>query len=75
MPFIHMYAYSGRDVETQQKVAEAVVKAASEVMGAPETAFTVVYEEFGRETWEENVQKPILDPLSDKIIYKGGKIV
>ena len=75
MPFIHVRAYSGRDKQTQQKVAEAIVKAASDTMGAPETAFTVVYEEFERESWEDQVQKPIVEPLQDKIIYKSGKLV
>jgi phenylpyruvate tautomerase PptA (4-oxalocrotonate tautomerase family) len=39
MPFIHMYSYSGKnDEETKKKAAQAIVKTASEVMGAPEFA-------------------------------------
>ena len=75
MPFIHVRAYSGRDMEAKQKAAQAMVKAASEAMGAPETAFTVVYEDIEREAWEASVAKPILEPLKDKIIIQQGKLV
>ena len=75
MPFIHVRAYSGRDLETKQKMAQAMVKAASESMGAPETAFTVVYEDIERETWEETVAKPIMEPLRDKILIDHGKLL
>ena len=75
MPFIHVYAYSGRDMETKKKAAQAIVKAASEAMGAPETAFTVVYEDIEREVWEQNVAKPIIEPLRDKMLIDHGKNV
>ena len=75
MPFIHVRAYSGRDMETKKKAAAAIVKAASEAMGAPETAFTVVYEDIDREAWEQNVAQPILEPLRDKILIDHGKPV
>ena len=55
MPFIHMRAYSGRTPEVKLAAAQAMVKAASEAMGAPETAFTVVYEDIEREDWEQDV--------------------
>lgn len=75
MPFIHVRAYSGRDKETQKRAAQAIVKAASEAMGAPETAFTVVYEDIEREVWEKDVAQPIIEPLRDKIIIDHGKLV
>ena len=75
MPFIHVRAYSGRDMETKKKAALAIVKAASEAMGAPETAFTVVYEEIEREAWEKEVAQPIIEPLRDKILIDHGKPV
>ena len=75
MPFIHIRAYSGRDMETKRKTAEAIMKAASETMGAPEAAFTVVYEEVERENWEKEVAKPIIEPLRDKILIDHGKPV
>lgn len=75
MPFIHVYAYKGRDLEARKKAAGAMVKAASEAMGAPETAFTVVYEEVEREAWEKEVVKPIIEPLRDKMLIDHGKPV
>ena len=75
MPFIHVMAYSGRDIETKKKAAEAIVKTASEVMGAPESAFTVVYEDIEREVWEKDVAQKIIEPLRDKILIDHGKPV
>ena len=75
MPFIHVRAYSGRDMEAKKKAAQAIVDAASKAMGAPETAFTVVYEEIDRETWEKDVAQPIIEPLRDKMIIDHGKLV
>ena len=75
MPFIHIRAYSGRDLDSKKSAAQAIVKAASEAMGAPETAFTVVYEDIEKEAWENEVAKPILEPLRDKVIVDHGKLV
>ena len=75
MPFIHLYARSGRDIDTKKKTAEALVKAASEVMGAPETAFTVVYEDIDGDAWEKDIKQTVIEPLRDKILIEGGKPV
>ena len=75
MPFIHVYAFSGRDMETKNKAAKAIVKAAGEAMGAPETAFTVVYEDIEREAWEKDVAQPIIEPRRAKMLIDHGKPV
>ena len=75
MPFIHVRAYSGRDAESKKKAAQAIVKAASEAMGAPEAAFTVVYEDVERDAWEKDVVQPIIEPLRDKMLIDHGKLV
>ena len=75
MPFIHVMAYSGRDRETKMKAAQAIVKAASEAMGTPEAAFTVVYEDVEREAWEKDVVQTIIEPLRDKMLIERGKPV
>ena len=75
MPFIHIRAYSGRDLETKKKTAQAIVKSASEAMGAPEAAFTVVYEDVERDAWEKDVAQPIIKPLRDNILIDHGKLV
>ena len=75
MPFIHVYAYSGRDMETKRKAAQAIMKAASEAMGAPETAFTVAYEDIERDAWEKEVVQPIIEPCRDKMLIDHGNPV
>jgi len=75
MPFIHIRAYSGRDMEAKKSAAEAIVKAASEAMGAPETAFTVAYEDIERENWEKDVAASVIEPLRDKLLIDHGKPV
>ena len=75
MPFIHVRAYSGRDAEAKKKAAQAIVKAASESMGAPETAFTVVYEDIEKENWEKDVAQAIIEPLRGKMLIDHGKPV
>ena len=73
--FIHVYAYSGRDPETKKNAALAMVKAASETMGAPETAFTVVYEDVEREAWEKDIKQDLIEPLRDKLLIEHGEPV
>ena len=75
MPFIHVMAFSGRDMEAKRKMAEAIVKAASAASDAPESAFTVAFEEFPRENWEKDVAKVKIEPLRDKILVDHGKPV
>ena len=75
MPFIHVYAFSGRDLETKKKTAEAIVKAASEAIGAPETSFTVVFQDIEREAWEKDVAQAVIEPLRDKMLIDHGKPV
>ena len=75
MPFIHVYAKSGRDLETKQKAAQAIVKAASEAMGAPETAFTVAYVEIEPDSWGTDIAQTIVEPLRDKILIEKGELL
>jgi len=75
MPFIHVRAYSGRDREAKQNAAKAIVKAASEAMGAPEAAFTVVYEDVEPADWEKDVVEAIIEPLRDKMLIDRGEVV
>ena len=75
MPFIHVYAYSGRDMETKKKAAQAIMKAASETMGTAENTFTVVYEDIEREAWEKDVVQPVIEPRRDKMLIDHGKSV
>ena len=75
MPFIHIRAMSGRDMEQKKQTAEALVKAAMDVMGAPREAFTVMFEDVERENWVEQVAKPIIEPNRDKLLIERGEPV
>ena len=75
MPFIHLYAKSGRDQETKKKVAQALVKAASEAMGAPENAFSLVYQDVEADDWEKEVTKGIKVENRDKVLIDKGRLV
>ena len=75
MPFIHVYAWSGRSEEAKRKAAQAMVKAASEAMGAPEAAFTVVYQDIEKENWDADVATKIIKPLRDKMLIENGNPV
>ena len=74
MPYIRVYAYSGRDIETKKKAAAALVKTASEVMGAPESAFTVSFEDIEREDWERDVKEAVIDTIRDKVFIDHGAV-
>ena len=75
MPFIHIYAHSGKDQETKIKVAQDIVKVFSETIGAPESVFTVAFEDVQPEAWEKDVVQAIVEPLGDKVLIKRGKMV
>jgi len=75
MPLIHVRAFVGRDIEMKKKAAEAMVKAASEVMNTPEVKFTVIYEDIALDAWEKDVTKPVIEPLRDKMLYDDGKLL
>ena len=74
MPFIHVRAYP-REMDVKKKTAEAIVKAASEVMGAPLEAFTVVFEDLDREAWESGGAQAVTEPLRDKMLIERGKLL
>ncbi|MCL2632269.1 MAG: tautomerase family protein [Coriobacteriia bacterium] len=75
MPFIHYRSYAGKDLETKKKTAEAIAKVAAEIWGAPESAFTIVFEDVDREVWEAEVKEAIIEPLRDKIVMEQGEIL
>ena len=75
MPFIHLYSRSGRDLETKKKIAQALVKAASEAMGAPENVFSLVYQDVEVDDWEKEVNNGIIVENMDKVLIKKGELV
>jgi phenylpyruvate tautomerase PptA (4-oxalocrotonate tautomerase family) len=75
MPFIRIVAYEGKEREKQVKAAEAVMAAAAEALGAPQSAFTVMYEDFPKDEWQAKVAEVEIEPKQDKIIIKSGELV
>ena len=75
MPFIHVYAQSGKDLETKKKAARAIVNVISETIGAPEQVITVAYEDIPPELWETNVEQAVIEPLRSKVLIDHGNPV
>jgi len=73
MPFIHVYAQSGKDIETKKKAARAIVNVITETIGAPEQVITVAYEDIPPELWEKDVEQDVIEPLRDKLLIDHGK--
>jgi phenylpyruvate tautomerase PptA (4-oxalocrotonate tautomerase family) len=68
MPLIHIRAYTGRDQATKIKAATAMVEAAKDILGSPESAFTVVFEDFDPADKQKIVDAEI-KPRRDMIVY------
>jgi phenylpyruvate tautomerase PptA (4-oxalocrotonate tautomerase family) len=75
MPFIHVYAYSGRSMEMKRNAAAAMVKAASQAMNTPESSFTVIYEDIERDDWDRDVDERLIEPARSKMLIEEGKPV
>ena len=75
MPFIHVYAQSGKDLETKKKAARAIVNVISETIGAPEQVITVAYEDIAPDLWEKDVEQAVIEPLRDKVLISHGRSV
>ena len=75
MPFIHVYAWTGRDQATKQAVAQSIVAAASKTIGAPPEAFTVVYQDVDKDQWAAEVEQGRIEPLRDMVILDNGQLV
>ena len=73
MPFIHVYAQSGQDIETKKKAVNGIVNIINEVIGAPESVITVAYEDIDPGNWERDVEQGIIEPLRDKVLIYHGK--
>ena len=75
MPFIHVYARTGQEMETKKKAAQAIVNVIHETIGAPEFVITVAYEDIQPENWDKDVVQTIIEPLRDKVIVDHGNLV
>ena len=72
MPYIRIKAYP-KDEATKQKVVEAINKAFVEKWGCPPQAISISIEEIAPQDWEEQVVRPEMEPLADKMMILNGE--
>ena len=72
MPHITIQMYPGRSDELKKKLAEAVVKTASEELQRGKEHFSVSIEDVPQEEWNEKVYKKVTDPANKTVFVKPG---
>jgi 4-oxalocrotonate tautomerase len=72
MPHITIQMYPGRDDETKQKLADALVKTASEELKRGAEHFSVSIEDIPQEEWKEKVYKAAIDPENKNVYVRPG---
>jgi 4-oxalocrotonate tautomerase len=72
MPHITIQMYPGRDDETKQKLADAIVKTASEQLNRGKEHFSVSIEDIPQEEWKERVYNKVIDPNNKEVFVKPG---
>ncbi len=72
MPHITIQMYPGRSDELKKKLAEAVVKTASEELQRGKEHFSVSIEDVPQEEWNEKVYKKVTDPANKTVFIKPG---
>ena len=73
MPHITIQMYPGRDAETKKRVAEALLKAASDALAREKEHFSVSVVDVPQDEWKEKVyDKVVADP--DTMIQPGYKM-
>ena len=72
MPHITIQMYPGRSDELKKKLAEAVVKTASEELQRGKEHFSVSIEDVPQEEWNEKVYKKITNPENKTVFVRPG---
>ena len=73
MPHITIQMYPGRDAETKKRVAEALLKAASDALAREKEHFSVSVVDVPQDEWKEKVyDKVVVDP--NTMIQPGYKM-
>lgn len=72
MPHITIQMYPGRDDETKQKLAEAIVNTASKELQRGKEHFSVSIEDIPQEEWKERVYNNITDPENKNVFIRPG---
>ena len=72
MPYIRIKSFP-KDVETKQKVVEAINQIFIEKWGCPPQTISISIEDVSPADWVEQVQKPEMDALTDKMFILNGE--
>ena len=73
MPLITVKMWPGRSEEAKRIAAKAIMEAASQAMGTPPSAFTVIMEDVPREEWDATVVAKEINPKSDLVYIRQGE--
>jgi 4-oxalocrotonate tautomerase len=72
MPHIIVKLWPGKSEEQKAMLAERIVKDAMEILGKPESSFSVAIEEISQDDWAEKVYKPEIMKDWDKLYKQPG---
>lgn len=72
MPHITIQMYPGRDDETKMRLAQAILKTASEELNREPEHFSVSIEDVPQEEWIDKVYSKVTDPNNKTVFIKPG---
>ncbi len=72
MPHITIQMFPGRDEETKKRLAQAILKTASQELNREPKHFSVSIEDIPQEEWNDKVYKKITDPQNKTVYIKPG---
>ncbi len=72
MPYIAIKSYP-KDEKIKKALVEKINQDILEIIGCPEHAVTISYEEIEPEKWQETVVKPEIEPKADKMMIVSGQ--
>lgn len=64
--------FPGRDEETKKRLAQAILKTASQELKREPEHFSVSIEDIPQEEWNDKVYKKITDPQNKTVYIKPG---
>lgn len=72
MPHIIVQMYPGRDDETKKRLAQALVRTASEELKRGPEHFSVSIEDIPQEEWNDRVYASAADPENKNVFVRPG---
>ena len=72
MPYIAIKSYP-KDEAVKKALVEKINRDIIEIVGCPEHAVTISYEEILPENWQETVVKAEIEPKAEKVMILSGE--